>query len=202
MTEKLTELCDSIIAKAHEFVGVGDFSSVTAAAEALSAIAKCGYEHKKPSTSEVVLDSTSVESAESCLDDKLSKRQSDLNMDCPDTVLPSHAEDNSPETARTCMASAAFNYDQQIFNQLAQCGYDQSECDDDESDFHFLGQEWISTSAAAKFAGMSVDAIRNWCKNGTVLCKQDPVSARKVWLVCPRSIALRINKIPDPRLEH
>lgn len=191
MTDKINALCDSIIAKAHEFVGVGDFSAVSAAAEALSAIAKCGADlDQKTNHTESEAQPAEVQS--------VSTKEREVQQPAVGTITPNLAQpaattvepDQRPkqltgQELADCLRS--------IDESLASAGYE-------ADDWEILRRRRISTSEAASFAGISKSTILNWCNAGSVLCDQDPNRKRVTWLICPRSIALRINSLPDPRI--
>ena len=71
---------------------------------------------------------------------------------------------------------------------------------DDRDALEFMKKRWVPTHDAAEFAAVTADTIRNWCNSGMIVCKIKERTDRKAWLVCPRSVALMINDLPDPRL--
>jgi len=191
MTDKINALLDSIILKAHEFVRVGDFSAVSAAAEALTAIAKCGADlGQKTNHTESEPPPAEVQ--------PVSTKERELGKPDVGTVTPNLAQhaattveqDQRPhqltgQELADCLTS--------IDESLASAGYE-------ADDWEILRRRRISTAEAASFAGISKSTILNWCNAGSVLCDQDPNRRRVTWLICPRSVALRINSLPDPRI--
>ena len=106
--------------------------------------------------------------------------------------LADYLPDSKPDFSTETEPPKSDN-DKAIRQLLLNIGYD-------DDDWEMLNQSWLTSEQAAEFAGMSADSIRHWCKHDLVHCRHDPLKARKVWMVCPRSVALRINNIPDPRL--
>jgi len=191
MTDKINALCDSIIAKAHEFVGVGDFSAVSAAAEALSAIAKCGADLNQKT------DHTELEARPAEVQ-PVSTKEREVKQPYVGTVTPNLAE-NAPTTVEPDKRPLQLTGEEladclrSIDESLASAGYE-------ADDWEIIRRHRISTAEAASFAGISKSTILNWCNAGSVVCDQDPHRKRVTWLICPRSIALRINSLPDPRI--
>lgn len=104
--------------------------------------------------------------------------------------ISEHLPKPDPQPANILPAA---NHDTVIERLLAPLGYD-------DDDLELLRLRWINSANAAEFAGISTSTIRSWCKDGSIVCEQDPNRERVTWLICPRSVALRINNIPDPRL--
>ena len=187
MTDKINALCDSIIAKAHEFVGVGDFSAVSAAAQALSDVAKCGVDlDQKTNRTELEAPPTEVQ--------PVSTKEREVQR----TVTPNLAEHaaatvESDQRPQQLTSQELADCLRSIDESLAAAGYE-------ADDWEILRRRRISTAEAASFAGISKSTILNWCNAGSVLCDQDPNRRRVTWLICPRSVALRINSLPDPRI--
>jgi len=104
--------------------------------------------------------------------------------------ISEHLPKPDPQPANILPAA---NHDTAIERLLAPLGYD----DDDQAKLQKL---WLTSEEAAVFAGVSVSSVRNWCEAGYVFCELAKSTKRRAWRICPRSVALRINNISDPRL--
>ena len=70
--------------------------------------------------------------------------------------------------------------------------------EDDWTDF--IDKDWVSTAEVERFAGEGKDLVYKWKNDNEVVWRLKPFSKRQIFQFCPKSIALRLVGMPDPRL--
>ena len=65
----------------------------------------------------------------------------------------------------------------------------------------FIDLEWVTITDATKFTGEGKDKIYEWKNEGQIVWRSKPHSKRQIFQFCPKSIALKLANVADPRLQ-